>query len=196
MEKKGRARQVTDYNIVRRVRYTYMVTKATNTHSEYVIFIVFPRQQWLLKCASELRNMYIAYLVVIRLRLWKLFVNLWRTSTSGYVKRKYPYWVQYIVSGHELQRNLFIMLSAAYFDLSCFQSLPEFDLKNVWTIIKYFIFMIFIVGGKNEKIIIILRDNVINKGIVWTTQDRQCMLKVTMGLVGITNVAVGKTVCI
>ena len=76
MEKKGRARQVTDYNIVRRVRYTYMVTKATNTHSEYVIFIVFPRQQWLLKCASELRNMYIAYLVVIRLRLWKLFVNL------------------------------------------------------------------------------------------------------------------------
>ena len=56
--------------------------------------------------------------------------------------------------------------------------------------------MIFVVGGKNEKIIIILRDNVINKGIVWTTQDRQCMLKVTMGLVGITNVAVGKTVCI
>jgi hypothetical protein len=37
--------------------------KATDTHSEYVIFIAFPRQQWLLKSASMLRDMYTGCLV-------------------------------------------------------------------------------------------------------------------------------------
>jgi hypothetical protein len=36
------------------------ITKATNTHSEYVIIIAFPLQQWLHKHASMLRYMYIA----------------------------------------------------------------------------------------------------------------------------------------
>jgi hypothetical protein len=41
------------------------ITKATDTHSEYVRVIVtdFPRQQWLRESASMLRYTYIAYLV-------------------------------------------------------------------------------------------------------------------------------------
>jgi hypothetical protein len=35
----------------------------TNTHSEYVILIAFPRQQWLCERAPMLRYMYIACLV-------------------------------------------------------------------------------------------------------------------------------------
>ena len=39
------------------------VPKATNTHSEYVILIAFPLQQWFHERASVLRNTYTAYLV-------------------------------------------------------------------------------------------------------------------------------------
>ena len=34
--------QATDGNIIRRMRIACWITKATNTHSEYVILIVFP----------------------------------------------------------------------------------------------------------------------------------------------------------
>jgi hypothetical protein len=63
VEKYGTARQATDDNIIRRMRFACWVTKATNTHSEYVILIAFPRQQWLQKRASLLRYTYIACLV-------------------------------------------------------------------------------------------------------------------------------------
>ena len=44
-----------DDNIIRRVRTAYWITKATDTHSEYLIFIYVPKQQWLLESASILR---------------------------------------------------------------------------------------------------------------------------------------------
>jgi hypothetical protein len=40
------------------------VPKATDTHSECVILIVFPLQQWLQERASVLRHIYIARLVL------------------------------------------------------------------------------------------------------------------------------------
>jgi len=45
-----RAGQATDGNIIRRTRIACWIPKATNTHthSEYVIPIAFPLQQWLL----------------------------------------------------------------------------------------------------------------------------------------------------
>jgi hypothetical protein len=63
VEKYGRARQDTDDNIIQRMRFACWVTKATDTHSEYVILIVLPRQQWLRERVSMLRYMYIACLV-------------------------------------------------------------------------------------------------------------------------------------
>jgi hypothetical protein len=44
-----------DDNTVRYMRFACWITKATDTHSDYVIFIAFPRQQWLLERASMLR---------------------------------------------------------------------------------------------------------------------------------------------
>jgi hypothetical protein len=38
----GTAGQATDDNIIRRMRFVCWKTKATDTHSEYVILIVFP----------------------------------------------------------------------------------------------------------------------------------------------------------
>ena len=47
MEKYGTARQATDDNIIRRMRVACWITKATDTHLEYVVLIAFQRQQWL-----------------------------------------------------------------------------------------------------------------------------------------------------
>jgi hypothetical protein len=54
VEKYGTARQATDDNIIRRMRFACWITKATDTHSEYVIPIGFPRQQWLRERSSML----------------------------------------------------------------------------------------------------------------------------------------------
>jgi hypothetical protein len=44
VEKHGTARQAADANIIRRMRFACWLTKATDTRSEYVIFIAFPQQ--------------------------------------------------------------------------------------------------------------------------------------------------------
>jgi hypothetical protein len=63
MEKYGTVRQATNDNIIRRMRFACWITKATDTHSEYVILIGFQRQQQLRERASVLRYMYIAAVV-------------------------------------------------------------------------------------------------------------------------------------
>jgi hypothetical protein len=65
VEKHGTARQATDGNIIWRMRLAHWITKATDTHSEYVIHIAFPRQHWLRTHASVLRYTYIACLVLV-----------------------------------------------------------------------------------------------------------------------------------
>jgi hypothetical protein len=47
VEKYCRAEQATDGNTARRVRIAYWITKATDTHSECVIFIALLPQQLL-----------------------------------------------------------------------------------------------------------------------------------------------------
>jgi hypothetical protein len=47
---------------------TCWITKATDTHSEYVILIAFPRQPWLRELASMLRYTYIYVLVYLKFR--------------------------------------------------------------------------------------------------------------------------------
>jgi hypothetical protein len=50
-------------NKIRRMRFAFRMTKATDTHSEYLILIAFPRQQWLRERVSMLPYMYIVSLV-------------------------------------------------------------------------------------------------------------------------------------
>ena len=49
---------------IRRKRAECWLPQTTNTHSEYVIIIVFPMQQWLQERASVLRYAYIADIVL------------------------------------------------------------------------------------------------------------------------------------
>jgi hypothetical protein len=55
VEKYGKTGQATVDNIIRPTRFACWITKATDTHSEYVILIVFPRQKWLHEHTSVLR---------------------------------------------------------------------------------------------------------------------------------------------
>jgi hypothetical protein len=54
VEKYGWRAQATDGSILRRMRIECWMTKATNTVTEYVILIAFPRQQCLRERASVL----------------------------------------------------------------------------------------------------------------------------------------------
>ena len=56
-KKYGRTGEATDNNIrvMRRMRLTCWIPKAINTHSEYVIFIAFPRQQYFSERVPMLR---------------------------------------------------------------------------------------------------------------------------------------------
>jgi hypothetical protein len=54
--KYGTDRQTTDESIIRRMRFACWITKPTDTHSEYVIFIAFPPHQWSRERASMLRD--------------------------------------------------------------------------------------------------------------------------------------------
>ena len=63
MEKYGRAIRATDDDTISRMRFVCWITKATDTHSEYVILMEFMLQQWLHERASMLRYTYIDRLV-------------------------------------------------------------------------------------------------------------------------------------
>jgi hypothetical protein len=54
VEKYVRTRQATDDSTIQRIRFARFVAKAADRHPEYVIFIAFPRQQWLRERASML----------------------------------------------------------------------------------------------------------------------------------------------
>ena len=58
VEKYGTARQATDGNITWRMRFACRVTKATNTHTEYVKLLACQRQKWFPELASLLRYTY------------------------------------------------------------------------------------------------------------------------------------------
>jgi hypothetical protein len=56
-----------------RTRIACWIPKATDTHSEHVILVAFPLQQWLQECASVLRYTYLACIVGCN---FFLFANL------------------------------------------------------------------------------------------------------------------------
>ena len=65
MEKCSSQAGHTDANIIRRMRFEYRITDATDAHLEYVILIAFPLQQWLGERASLLRYTRIAPLLTL-----------------------------------------------------------------------------------------------------------------------------------
>ena len=56
----GTARQATDNNTIRRMRFAYWITKAKDTHPEYVMLTAFQLEQGL-RTAPFVRYMYTAW---------------------------------------------------------------------------------------------------------------------------------------
>jgi hypothetical protein len=78
----GRTGESTDDDIKRRMRFPCCMTKATATHSGYVIFIAVRRQHWLRERASVLRYKYISSLVTVHHSQDILFWLLGKVYTS------------------------------------------------------------------------------------------------------------------
>jgi hypothetical protein len=72
VEKYCTAGQTADYNMAH--THACWIPKTTNTHSEYVIIIAFPLQQWLYERDSLLRYTYVACLVYFIIINWSVFL--------------------------------------------------------------------------------------------------------------------------
>jgi len=84
VEKCGRVGHATSNNIIWCVCFACQITKATDTHSEYIILIAFPRQQWVCECASILCHLYFAHLIC------HFIFTEWRFQTfRSYVPKLY-----------------------------------------------------------------------------------------------------------
>ena len=68
VKKRGTVWLFTDDNLIQGMRFECCIIRATNTHSEYEIFIAFPLQQWLHERASMLRYTYIDCIVKYNLK--------------------------------------------------------------------------------------------------------------------------------
>jgi hypothetical protein len=77
VEKYGTAGQASDDNITWRMRIACWIPKATNTDSQYVIFIAFAQKRRLYERVSVLRHTYFACLVLM------LDGSNWSASRSG-----------------------------------------------------------------------------------------------------------------
>ena len=62
------------------MRIAYCITKATNTHLEYVILFAFPPQQWLHEGTSVLRYTYCTVVVFV----FSVIVTLYKYVPSSY----------------------------------------------------------------------------------------------------------------
>jgi hypothetical protein len=88
LAKYGTAGQATGDNITPRMRIACWIPKATDTHSEYVTFSAFLRQQWLRERASMLGYTYIVSCIKIN---WK---NMWLfVSTAPSAAVIWSYWI-------------------------------------------------------------------------------------------------------
>jgi hypothetical protein len=64
-----------------RMRIACWTPKATDTHSQYVLFVAFPLQQWLHEHAALLRYTYIACIVVLYIMIKLLVIRNFKSKS-------------------------------------------------------------------------------------------------------------------
>jgi hypothetical protein len=75
MQQYGTARQATDDDIIRRMLFACWITMATETRSEYITVLLFPRKQCLCQSALFLcfRTLLVVFIIIIKPSAWELF---------------------------------------------------------------------------------------------------------------------------
>ena len=98
LRKHGNARQATDNNMIWRMRLACWIPKATNTHSEYIILIVFPQQQWLHERASMLPCYTLPVLLLVRRRVYYTVGAVFLNKSTSLLAFKWSVWGPQIIS--------------------------------------------------------------------------------------------------
>ena len=80
MEKCDWVGEVTDDNIIQRMLFACWITKGRDTHSEHVILIVFPQQQWLRERAAVLFYTTIPPGTFTLIMKYSVSLHQWRTE--------------------------------------------------------------------------------------------------------------------
>jgi hypothetical protein len=125
METYGTAGQATDENIIQLMHFACWFTKATDTHSEYVMRVTFPLQPWLrtrldvtvinifpvlLDCVRVLFHSVLGELIVVILS--NLILDHHEDSDEYlfvYLTRDYSFTVMFMVCIHTFSVNLYKM---------------------------------------------------------------------------------------
>jgi hypothetical protein len=89
----GKAGQVTDDNIVRRMRPACWITESSETHSAYVI-LTFPRKQWLRERASMLTHVHCLFLLCTKIS-WNVLRFRLLGTAFGKRLRNPIYWIMF-----------------------------------------------------------------------------------------------------
>jgi hypothetical protein len=85
------------------MRIACWIPKATDTHSEYVIVVAFPQQQWLHERVSQLGCTYIAVLVIV----FKKFTNVAADGTTQHGGPQFGHlWFDPREGGSKLLQNV------------------------------------------------------------------------------------------
>ena len=145
--KYDRGGQATDDNSIRRMRIACRLPNVTNTHSEYVILISFPQQQWMHERASMLRwyAHYLSYYFIRKLSFCHLTDDIpprvWEVGRVGYVStmneavvygnRKLPDKIMFVCYWIPLQVKNFLRCS---FRRVCNEAVST--RKFVWDVMK------------------------------------------------------------
>jgi len=75
--------------VIRRMRIACRMTKATDTHSEHVILIAFPREQWLRESGAIVRCLFGFPHANVVQGVWIRYVGVMGSDTS---EARGPYW--------------------------------------------------------------------------------------------------------
>ena len=116
MEMWGKAGQATYHNIITRIRFAFWITKATDIHSEYIIFTAFLQQQWLRERALMLHYTYIACLVITQAQLYSVH----KRKLSGHFRSvSTRYWIIWRLSSWRRKHFLDVGLLLHVGQLKC-----------------------------------------------------------------------------
>ena len=142
-KKYGRTRHATDDNIIRRMRIACWKIKATDTHSEYVVLIAFPQQEWLRESSSIL-PLYIHCLVYNREGGRLLRGASWMLYNIQFVLRVWPQLNLYGIcggpcgTGRGCPPSIAVSPCQYHRSILIFICVLLYQQKNVWSLITFY----------------------------------------------------------
>ena len=126
VQKCSTGRQATYDTVIWCMQFAGWLTKATYTHSEYVILIAFLQQQWLHKCVSMLCSTYIATLdgLMQRFPTWVTNLNIGDKRRNWIMVERGTYVIsvrkdKFEITGTILITNILLIWRVQFMEIGC-----------------------------------------------------------------------------